>query len=469
MAPDGSPKQSDNGTLVARVMAVIRDRIGARNLLAGDRLPSIRGLARQMKVSNSTVVEAYDRLVAEGMIEARRGSGFYVSGHTAPLSITQIGPKLDRAIDPFWVSRQSLDARPDMIKPGCGWLPADWMPETAIRRALRNLSRADDTTLVDYGTPLGLPALRQLLSRRMGTYGINADPGQILLTESGTQAIDMLCRFLIEPGDTVLIDDPCYFNFQALLRAHRANIIGVPFTANGPDIDAFARVAATHKPRLYITNSGLHNPTGASLSPMVAHRVLNIAEEHDLIIIEDDIFADFENTPAPRLAALGGLDRVVHIGSFSKTLSASVRCGYIAASPDWIEGLTDLKIATGFSSPNFSAELIFSVLKDGTYRKHMDALRDRLTRAMSVTETRLGALGITPAIRPDAGIFLWCHLPAPIDAATLARDALADGVVLAPGNVFSISQSAGNLMRFNIAQCEDDHVFTVLERAILNA
>lgn len=455
-----------DGTLVTQVMAVIRDRINARSLLSGDRLPSIRACAKQMSVSNSTVVEAYDRLVADGVIQSRRGSGFYVSGHTAPLSIAQIGPKLDRAIDPFWVSRQSLDARSDMLKPGCGWLPPSWMPETSIRKALRNLSRAQDDVLTDYGTPLGLAPLRQVLSRRMAQHGIEAGPDQIILTESGTHAIDMLCRFLIEPGDTVLIDDPCYFNFQALLRAHRANIISVPFTQNGPDPDAFAKVVAREKPRLYITNSGLHNPTGASLSPNVAHRVLKIAEQHDLIVIEDDIFADFENTPTPRLAALGGIDRVIHIGSFSKTLSASIRCGYIAASTDWIDGLTDLKIATGFSSGNLAPELIHAVLKDGSYRKHMAGLRDRLAKSMTATANRLQSLGITPEITPDAGLFLWCRLPDGIDAAQTARAALAEGIVLAPGNVFSLSQSAGNLMRFNVAQCENPKVFELLERAM---
>ncbi|WP_412558353.1 PLP-dependent aminotransferase family protein [Thalassospira sp. MIT1370] len=460
------PEIVQDGTLVSQVMASIRDRISARNLLAGDKLPSIRSCARQMGVSNSTVVEAYDRLVADGTIQSRRGSGFYVSGHTAPLSIARIGPKLDRAVDPFWVSRQSLDARPDMLKPGCGWLPADWMPETSIRRALRTLARASDDVLVEYGTPLGLAPLRQLLSRRLAGYGIVTDPDQILLTESGTQAIDMLCRFLIEPGDTVLVDDPCYFNFCALLRAHRANIISVPFTPTGPDIDTFSRVVSDHKPRLYITNSGIHNPTGASLSPQTAHRILNIADQHDLIIIEDDIFADFEITPAPRLAALGGMDRVIHIGSFSKTLSASLRCGYIASRSDWIDQLIDLKVATGFSGSNLAPELIHLVLKDGTYRKHMDGLRTRLSHAMTSTAKQLASRGIRPVITPDAGIFLWCALPDGIDAAQTARNALADGVVLAPGNVFSISQSAGNLMRFNVAQCRNPEIFKVLERAM---
>ncbi|WP_443082637.1 aminotransferase-like domain-containing protein [Thalassospira sp. CH_XMU1448-2] len=464
--PANNSTTGKDGTLVSQVMATIRDRIATRNLLSGDKLPSIRACARQMAVSNSTVVEAYDRLVADGTIQSRRGSGFYVSGHTAPLSIAQIGPKLDRAIDPFWVSRQSLDARPDMLKPGCGWLPPDWMPETSIRRALRNLSRATDTVLTEYGTPLGLAPLRQLLSRRLATFGIEAGPDQILLTESGTQAIDMLCRFLIEPGDTVLIDDPCYFNFCALLRAHRANIVSVPFGPNGPDIDAFADILATHKPRLYITNSGLHNPTGASLSPQLAHKVLKIADQHDLIIIEDDIFADFENQPSPRLAAMGGMERVIHIGSFSKTLSASIRCGYIATRPEWVDGLIDLKVATGFSSSNLAPELVHAVLKDGTYRKHMDGLRDRLSHTMTQTAKRLASLGIYPVVTPNAGLFLWCALPDGIDAAQVARNALGDGVVLAPGNVFSFSQSAGNLMRFNVAQCQNPKIFDVLERAM---
>src|SRR3546814_7134106 len=115
-----------------------------------------------------------------------------------------------------------------------------------------------------------------------------------MLTESGTQAIDLLCRFLLEPGETVLVDDPCYFNFHALLRAHRANIVGVPYTPWGPDLDLFAQALSEYRPRLYITNSTLQNPTGATLSPVVAHRLLKLVDQSGLTIIEDDIFADFE-------------------------------------------------------------------------------------------------------------------------------------------------------------------------------
>lgn len=447
-------------------MAEIHSRIAARAYLPGARLPSVRAQAQAMRVSVSTVVEAYERLAAEGAIASRPGSGFYVVGPVAPLALTQLGPRLDREIDPLWVSRQSLEANASVLKPGCGWLPADWLYEAGLRRALRALARADALALAEYATPLGHPGLRQFLARRLAGHGIEAPPEQIMLTESGTQAIDLVCRFLLSPGDTVLVDDPCYFNFHALLKAHRVQAVGVPFTPNGPDVERFAAALQAHAPRLYITNSGIHNPTGATLSPVTAHRVLKLADGAGLVIVEDDIFADFETSPAPRLAAFDGLSRVIHIGSFSKTVSAALRCGYIAARGDWIESLVDLKIATTFGGGRLAADAVLMALTDSGYRKHLEALRLRLAQARVKTAARLEALGITPWLVPQAGMFLWCRLPQGLDAADVARACLRDGVVLAPGNAFSQSQSAGDFLRFNVAQCSDERVFDVLARAL---
>jgi DNA-binding transcriptional MocR family regulator len=456
-----------SGTRTAEVMEAVRAKVASRALTTGDRLPSIRGFAATMGVSPSTVVEAYDRLAADGLIRARQGSGFYVASAAPPLALAEIGPKLDREIDPFWVSRQSLDAEATVAKPGCGWLPADWMPNAAIRRAIRNLARADDAVLSDYGATRGPLALRRLLARQFADEGLEASPDRILLTASGTQAIDLVCRLLVRPGDAVMVDDPCYFNFQALLRAHRAVIVGVPCTPVGPDMDRFAEVAAAHRPRLYITNSALHNPTGATLSPQIAHRLLNVAAAHDMAIVEDDIFADFEPEPSPRLAALDGLSRVIRIGSFSKTLSASIRCGYIAARADWIEALIDLQVATSFGGVSpAAAGLVFAVLGDGSYRKHLEALRRRLARARRDTAAKLDGLGISPWLMPRGGFYLWCGLPGGRDAAAVARAALREDVVLAPGDVFSVSQTASGFMRFNVAQMSDARVFAVLERAL---
>ena len=351
-------------TRTETLMQAIRSRIATRTLGPGERLPSIRRFASMMNVSPSTVVEAYARLEAEGVIRAQRGSGFYVAGgNLPPMALAEMGPPRERTIDPFWVSRESLDADPAALKPGCGWLPANWMPNTALRKGLRALGRADEALLADYGTTRGSLTLRRMLLARFADDGIVAHPEQVMLTGSGTQAIDLICRFLLHPGDTVLVDDPCYFNFQALLRAHQVQVAGVAMTPTGPDIGAFEAALSAHNPRLYITNSALQNPTGVTVSPQVAHRVLAAATAHGLTIIEDDIFADFEPALSPRLAVLDGLDRVIRIGSFSKTLSASVRCGYIAARADWIAGLVDLQVATSFGGPSpVAAELVASVL-----------------------------------------------------------------------------------------------------------
>lgn len=453
-------------TRVEQVMGSVRARIATRALQPGARAPSIRAMAQAMNVSKSTVVEAYDRLAAEGVVEARRGSGFYVAGRAAPLALSEIGPRLDRSIDPLWISRQSLEAGPGVLKPGCGWLPADWMPQDAMRRAMRALARTERVNLTDYGTPLGLTSMRSLLSRRLAERGVEAAPTRIMLTESGTQAIDLVCRFLLEPGDAVIVDDPCYFNFHAMLRAHRVRVFGAPWTPHGPDLEAFEQLLSEHRPRLYITNSGPQNPTGATLSPVVAHRLLKLAERHDLTIIEDDIYADLEHEPAPRLAAFDGLERVVHIGSFSKTLSAAARCGFVAARPDWIEGLADLKVATSFGAGQLSAELVLSILTDGGYRRYLAALRERLARARGETLRRLSGLGLTPWIEPQAGLFLWMRLPGGLDAGRVAQRALTDGVVLAPGDAFSPSQSATGYLRFNVAQSGDARLYEVLSRAM---
>jgi DNA-binding transcriptional MocR family regulator len=184
-------------------------------------------------------------------------------------------------------------------------------------------------------------------------------------------------------------------------------------------------------------------------------------------IVEDDIFADFEPEPSPRLAVLDGLSRVIRIGSFSKTLSAAIRCGYIVARADWIEGLIDLQVATNFGGPSpVAAELVSATLHDGSYRKHLEEIRRRLARKRRETTARLERLGLIPWMMPRGGFYLWCRLPGERDAGEVATLALQENVVLAPGNVFSVSQSAPDFMRINVAQMNDPAILKVLKKAL---
>jgi DNA-binding transcriptional MocR family regulator len=359
-----------------------------------------------------------------------------------------------------------MQAGPDLVMPGSGWLPPSWMPDEAIRRGLRQLARGSEANLVSHDQPLGFPPLRAQIARRLAEKGVEAGADQIVLVDSATQALDLLVRFLIEPGDTVLVDDPCYFNYHGLLRAQRARIVGVPMTPTGPDLTALATQLAEHRPRFYVINSALQNPTGSTLAPTIAHRILKLAEAHDTLIIEDDIFGDFEGDPSPRLAGFDGLERVIQIGSFSKTLSAAIRCGFIALREDWVEPLVDLKLAMSLGNSHLSASLMHGLLTDGTYRRHLADVREKLGRAMAPALRRLEGCGLTAWLEPSGGFFLWMRLPDGLDSADVARRALARGLVLAPGGAFSPSSLGNSFLRFNVAQCTDPRMIPMLQAVL---
>lgn len=454
-------------TIVEQVVESIAQLIDGQRLPPGRKLPSIRDFAEANGISKSSVVDAYDRLVAQGLLESRHKVGFFVAGRRRPFDLSEPNPAVDRDIDPMWLMRQSVQSDPRTLKPGYGWLPPEWLGEEGLRRGLRALARAPQAQLIDYGRPLGYAPLRAQLQRIFAERNIEAGPGQIMLVDSATQAIELVNRLLIQPGDAVFVDDPCYFNVLCNLRLHRAKVIGIPFRRNGPDTEIFAAEAARHRPRLYITNAALHNPTGATLSPAVAYRLLKTAEEHDITIVEDDVFADFEEEPpAPRLAALDQLNRVIYVSSSSKTLSSAMRVGYIAARPDLIEGLIDIKLATMISNNEVSAQLMHGLLTDGSYRKHAETLRNRLRAAGAQVRRSLAESGLELWTEPRGGLFLWVMLPEDKDSAVIAKRALAQDVSLAPGNAFSVSQTAARFLRFNVAQSLHQRIYDVLRREI---
>lgn len=457
--------------LQEQVVAALRAAIAAKRLLPGEKLPSIRRLAAANRISPFTAVEAYDRLAAQGLIVAKPKSGFFVAGREAPLTLMARedlpGRAAPEAVDPVWMMRQSLSLDDRVIHSACGWLPDSWLPEDGIRRALRGIAAMKGAQLLQYGHPLGYLPLRQQIRLRLAELDVAATPETILLTDGASQAIDLVCRHLLQPGDAVLVDDPGYFNYHAVLRAHRAKALPVPITRDGIDLAALERLATAEHPKLYLTNPHLQNPTGLSLAPGQAHRLLNLAQRLDFRIVEDDVFRDFQAMPTPRLAALDGFQRVLHLGGFSKTISAALRIGFIAGHEETIRHLADLKLATTFGNNQVAAQVVHRLLEDGSYRKHVAGLREKLPRTTPPLRRRLEALGLRVWTETEQGIFLWMELPegAP-DSTVLAARAIAQGVVLAPGTVFSPSRQWARFLRFNIGQSTAPRLIEVLAGAM---
>ncbi len=452
--------------LVDQIVAGIRQHIDDRVLRPGVRLPPIRRFAEEHGISRFTVVEAYDRLVALGYLSSRRGSGFYVAPRAAPATADCCAAPLERAVDVVWLLRQGLDGRGAGLKVGSGWLPPGWLDDEGIRRNLRLLSRREDANLTCYGTPQGYLPLRQQLQLRLAELGIGARSDQILLTHGATQALDLIARYFIKPGDCVFVDDPGYFTLFGNLRLHGAQLVGVPHTPEGPDTAALETLLQEHQPKVFFTHSVLHNPTAANLSPAAAFQVLKLAERHNFLVVEDDTYADFQATPTTRLAALDQLERVIYVGSFSKTLSANLRVGFLAAHPDLAGALTDIKLLTSLTTGEFNERLVYLMLTEGHYRKYLERVRGRLAEASAATLRMLERLGLKLYTEPEGGTFAWARAPGLKDAAILARHAAQEGIMLAPGNLFRPQMQPSPYLRFNVAHSTDRKLERFLEKAL---
>lgn len=465
-------------SLAEQIVQGVRLRIDDRLLRHGMRLPPIRGMAQALGVSRFTVVEAYDRLVASGQITSRRGSGFYVHAATLPGRPGRVAKAgrpeapveverervIERAFDNADVMREALADDPAQLKVGAGWLPAGWLDQDGLRRRLRALAGRDDLRLDSYGEPQGYLPLRRQLQIRLDAFGIAAPPAQILLTSGATQGLDIVARTLLRPGDCALVDDPGYWNLFASLRLLGVRLVGVPRTVDGPDVVALETLLGEHRPKVFITHSVLHNPTSGNLAPTVAHRVLQLAAQHDLLVVEDDTYADYHPGHATRLAGLDGLDRVIYVGSFSKTLSANLRVGFLAARPDLLRTFTDVKLFSAVSSSEFAERLIHEMLIEGHYRKFIERLRGRLGAAMEGALGQLEAAGFSVYTEPRGGMFLWAAQEGR-DATELARRAAAHGIVLAPGHLFRPQLQVTPFLRFNAAYMGDRRFVDFLRKA----
>jgi len=439
--------------LVEQITGFLRTRIDERALRAGTRMPSIRRFAEDNGVSRFTVVEAYDRLVAQGYLESRRGSGFYIRERPQPVRRAEPREPSATRIDVVWLLHHLYagnDNR-DVLLAGSGCLPESWLDEEMLQSGLRALSRREPSALTGYGTPRGYAPLRNLLQVHLAELEIRAEPDNIVLTAGASHALDLVARYFLQPGDAVLVDDPGYYVLFGRLAAMGMRPIGVPRGGDGLDVERLEALAKEHRPKLFMTNSVLHNPTGTSLGAADAFRVLRLAEAHDFHIVEDDILADLHPGRAHRIAQLDQLNRVIYVGSFSKTLGAGLRVGYLAAHPDLARDLTAQKMLAGLTTPELGERLVYQVLSDGYYRKHVDHVRARLARSLEPAIRNLERAGLTLFHEPAAGMFMWAHAGEHRDAEALAAAAQGEGIILAPGSLFSPSQARSPWMRFHVA------------------
>ena len=425
------------------------------------RLPSIRALARQRGVSPFTISEAYGRLVAVGILEARKGSGYYARSQQLkrPDSAANRSDKIDLS----WLLHHMLSGH-GARGPGLGVLPAEWLNGIAIGAALRSLGRQG--RWLDSGRPGGFEPLRGLIQRRLADLDILAAADQIILTTGITHALNLVLRVLVRAGDTVLTSQPSWFGALGMLSGHGARIIGIPYNATGLDVDFLERTVIETRPRLLILSSIGHNPTGLSLPIDSVKRVLKLASKHDFWVFEDDVYADLSTTPVRRLAAEGGLSRVIYANSFSKTLASNMRVGFMACERPIAQRLSEAKLLGGFTTPELNERLVHKLLVEGHYSSHVSRLCKRLSMHRARMRRLLASNGVAVLGESGDGLFLWANMRT--DTTVLAEICSRHGLLLAPGSLFSPRQEPSTWMRVNVTTSPDDVNATLARRRAEN-
>ncbi|QTD45667.1 PLP-dependent aminotransferase family protein [Ottowia testudinis] len=448
--------------LVSQIVDGLHALMVAQVLKPGAKLPSIRAFAASHGVSAFTVVEAYDRLVAQGWLVPRGNAGFFVKrrcdeGAGGPQMPEPVRPSFDAR----WYLKQIFESRDLPMKPGCGWLPGDWLFGDAVRRGLRQLS-TEAHNLDGYGLPQGHLPLRGVVAELLAEQHLAAEADQVLLTHGSSQALDLVSRRWVKPGDAVLVDDPGYPNLLYTLRFMGARVFGVPRTPSGYDLEALENLLAQHRPAIFFTQPRLQSPTSSVATVAQLHRVLQLAEQHGVMLVENDLYADLDGAHRPSLASLDQLQRVIYLGSYSKTIAPNLRSGFLLARRDWLDELVQLKMISGLTTCELSERIVHGVLTEGRWRKHLKSLRERLAEAHSEVGQQLDSLGFERFHEPEAGMYLWARHPDLPDSAPLSQAGTGEGIMLGPGQLFLVAPRPTGWLRFNVAFSQDARLWAFL-------
>jgi DNA-binding transcriptional MocR family regulator len=483
-------------SLTEQLSARFAERIRSRLLAPGARLPSVRLCAEQQGVSVSTVVAAYDQLLAQGLVVARKNRGFFVrdASLNAALAPTLQAPAMAQAGKPGAGAAMAADLAPlgawstagwmhtrqapvdatalirgmfhkvsNKPQPGMGVFPSDWLETSFMPTAVRkvtSVSALRDFSL-QYGEPMGDSGLRRALSQKLSALNVHAVPEQIITTVGATHALDIVSRTLLRAGDCVMVEEPGWAVEFARLDALGMRILPVPRRADGPDLEVMAQYCEIHQPKLFVSVSVFHNPTGYCLTPGSAHRVLQLAMQHNFHIVEDDTYSHLAPEHATRLCSLDGLQRTIYVSGFAKILAPGWRVGFMAAPPDLVERLLDTKLLATLTTPALLEKALAWCIDQGQLRRHAERIRTRLDAARARSVKLAVAHGCTFAAEP-AGLFGWVDTGVDTDA--LSQRMLDEGYLIAPGALFHAVRAPSTLMRINFATTQEAAFWKVFAR-----
>lgn len=440
------PEKSSSDPLYLQIADYIKQKILNGEWTVGTKLPSQRMLAKQFGVNRSTVVTALEELAADGLIEAKVGSGTVVVNNTWSLIAST---------PPDWVSYvrsgihepnksiiqkiNEAEADRNIIRLSTGELSPQLLPKEQLKKMMQiNL---DEKFSLSYEEPKGSSQLRETISQFLKTKGIETSPSSILIVSGALQALQLISIGLLKRGSVIFHETPSYLNSVHVFQSAGMNLFGIPLDDEGIKFDSLSRLKRLHNPALIYTIPSFHNPTGMLMAATRRKQLLEICTKKALPIIEDDVYGDlWLDAPPPQpLKAHDRQGNVLYIGSVSKSFSPGLRIGWIVGPESVIDRLADIKMQTDYGSSSISQFIVHKWLQSGLYESYVSDIRAQLKNRrdfmLEVLEKYFSNLATWNV--PNGGFYIWLRLEQEISTRKLFEIALKEGLLINPGSVYS--------------------------------
>lgn len=444
----------------------IRDRLSrlikSGTFKTGDRLPSIRSLAKNIQVNKLTVIEAYSILEADGLIHARPGSGYFVNSITAKTvigksnfaPIQEVVIPENKSASFFDIYQLSVQVKnhPQAIDFSSGFPISSGLKDLPrhARRAMKQVTES----LFNYDFPQGQPVLRQQIAQMLIQLGLEVSADDLIVTNGSKQGLSLVMNYYLQPGDWIITESPTYYGTLDVITNIGARIIGIPMQGSGMNLELLEQYLQSHRPKLIYTVSTLQNPTGITTTLQHRQKLLALAEQYECLILEDNAYEglNFQPVPPP-IKSLDRSDSVIYTGTFSKTLMPGLRVGYLLATGKSYRPLLKQKLFHDLHVSTVSQAIVSEYLASGHYRHHLNHLRTN--NLLSRNAMLQGLENYFPEEAtwtiPNGGLFLWVQLPAEVSLVSLARQAWSENVFIYPGLPFFPGQKGYNALRLNFS------------------
>lgn len=455
--------------LYQQIARQLAEQIETGKIAPESKLPSIRMLANKLQVNTVTVVKAYQELKQAGLAASRGGSGTYV--------VARVG--LNESATHEHLSLTLLDQGQVEIPAGAvnfasATPDSDLLPVATVQRLINQVIERDAGDAFAYEDSRGYPPLREAVARALRELGINTAADNIQVISGAQQGIDIVAKSLINPGDTVLVEEPTYPGALAAFRSRGARIISVPLNQNGPDLDALEQILTTVRPRFFYLMPAFQNPTGIVYNKEAKKGLLQLAARFRLTVLEDDYLRElsFNEVDLTPLAALAPPEvPVIYLKSFSKVLLPGLRLAFLAVPPAMAQEVLTAKHASDIFTSGLFQRVFELLMREGVWEQQLAKVRRLYKKRHRALSTALrqqlpSAIDFNP---PPGGLNFWLRLPAGHNAFDLYREALQEGVVIAPGSAFTATGGPSPYFRLTYASCSPEEIergVTLLSTAV---